>query len=97
MCDAAARLDALERKLDQLLERGPAVERRFFGVEDAAVYTSLSAESIRRLLATGRLTALRPRRGRVLIDRRELDALVLGSTRRPTGGRGSYERRESDL
>jgi excisionase family DNA binding protein len=64
------------------------LERRFLTVADAAVYTGLSQESIRRLLARGRLHALRPVRGRVLIDRHELEALVLTSTATPRTGRG---------
>lgn len=44
--------------------------------------------SIRREISAGRLTAYRPRRGRILIDRIELDRLVLGATVRPRVGRG---------
>ena len=62
--------------------------RRFMTVASAAVYSDLSRESIRRMLAAKDLTAHRPRRGRLLIDKRQLDALILSSTSRPRKGRG---------
>ena len=71
-----------------VLESADARERRFFGIGGAATYASLSKESIRRLLAAGKLTALRPVRGRVVIDRRELDAFILGAANQPRRGRG---------
>jgi excisionase family DNA binding protein len=67
-------------------------EPRWMSVEQAAAYSSLSAESLRRLLSAGKLTAHRPRPGRVLIDLRQLNALILASTRRPGVGRGRYVR-----
>ena len=65
-----------------------AMSPRFLAIDGAAAYTSLSPESIRRLIETGRLTALRPIPGRVLIDRLELDALVTSSTKCLQKGRG---------
>jgi hypothetical protein len=65
-----------------------AIKQRFFGVAASAAYCDLSKKSIRRLLAAGKLTALRPVRGRVVIDQRELDSLILGSTKQPRDGRG---------
>jgi hypothetical protein len=56
------------------------VDARFLDVEAAAAFTSLSADSIRRLLSAGKLTALRPVKGRVVIDREQLTSLVLNST-----------------
>jgi excisionase family DNA binding protein len=93
--EITSRLSALESRLDQLLElaRRPPPEPRFLGVEEAASYASLSAESIRRMLAAGQLTPYRPRRGRVLVDRRELEAVVLASTGRVKGGRGARRTR----
>jgi excisionase family DNA binding protein len=64
--------------------------RRFFTVAQAATYTALSEDSIRAMLAGGKLTALRPVRGRILIDRRQLDAVVLSSTGRLRTGRGIH-------
>jgi len=62
--------------------------KRFFTVKQAAIYSALSSDSIRNLLAAGKLTPLRPVRGRIIIDRRELDALILSSTGRQRRGRG---------
>ena len=87
--ETATALANIEAKLDALLERtntGPI--RRFMTIARSAKYADLSPESIRRLLASGKLTGLRPVRGRVLIDRTQLDALVLSSTLVPRVGRG---------
>ena len=65
-------------------------EPRFLTVLGAAAYCSLSESSVRREIAVGRLRAYRPRRGRILIDRRELDALILASDARPRTGRGFH-------
>lgn len=81
-------LDNLVGRLGALLERASAAERRFLTVDGAADYSGLSSESVRRLLAAGRLTALRPVKGRIVIDRHELDAYVLGCNGRPRSGRG---------
>jgi excisionase family DNA binding protein len=67
-------------------------QRRYIGVAEASEYTALSTDAIRGLLASNNLTAYRPVPGRVLIDRRELDALLASSTRRPRRGRGAYTR-----
>ena len=71
--------------LNALIGRATA---RWLTVDGAALHSSLSAESIRRLLAAGELTAHRPRKGRVLIDRLELDQLIANSTVTPRKGRG---------
>jgi len=67
------------------------VTPRFLTVAGAAIYTSLSVTSIRREIAAGHLHAYRPRRGRILIDRTELDALVLSARRRSSDGRGLWK------
>ncbi len=69
-------------------EVSATVERRFFTVDGGASYTSLSVESIRRMIACGKLTAYRPVKRRILIDRHQLDAVVLSSDSRPRTGRG---------
>lgn len=79
--------DVLER-LDQLAKQTAAASARFLSVDHAANYTGLSPKSVRRLLSSGKLTPLRPVRGAIRIDRRELDALVLASDGRPRSGRG---------
>jgi excisionase family DNA binding protein len=86
--------DRIASAVAKRLRQEPAIEQRYLSVEQAGRYAALSAESIRRMLASGVLTPLRPVRGRVLIDRRQLDGIILGATRRPTGGRGRYERQE---
>jgi excisionase family DNA binding protein len=90
---AEARLEAIERKLATLLERTATFgDRRFLKVSEAANYSGLSEESLRRLLAAGKLTSHRPVAGRVLVDRRQLDALILASHQLPQKRRGVYHR-----
>lgn len=58
-------------------------------VDVAARYSSLSVKSIRNLVSAGRLNASRAVRGRLLIERRELDAVLAGGFgQRPRTGRG---------
>jgi hypothetical protein len=78
---AAEQLAALARMIAEQLAERLSPEVRYFTVAKAAKYSSLSPDSIRGLLALGKLKSLRPN-GRVLIDRRQLDALILGSTKR---------------
>jgi excisionase family DNA binding protein len=87
-------IDALAEALaDRLTERlAAATARRYLCVAQAADYSGLSVDSIRSLLSSGRLTSLRPVPGRVIIDRRELDALLQSSIKRPRRGRGIYDR-----
>jgi hypothetical protein len=88
------RLQRIEKLLRRLLARTEAGEPRFLGIEAAAAFCGHSPTTVRTWLATGKLTGLRPATGRVVVDRRELVALVLSSTKRPHGGRGTYERAE---
>jgi len=84
LAEIADRLDALLQRIDQ-------PPQRFLTVGQAATYSGLSAESIRRLLAAGKLSPLRPVAGRVLIDRQQLDSLILSSGNyRPRIGRGRH-------
>jgi excisionase family DNA binding protein len=57
---------------------GDAVQR-YLSVSDAARYSGLSAMSLRRLIASGRLKLYAPTERRRLIDRHELDALIHAS------------------
>jgi excisionase family DNA binding protein len=66
--------------------------RRFFTIPEAAEHARVSEDSVRRMLASGRLRALRPVAGRIVVDRRELESAVLGSTSKPRHGRGSGRR-----
>jgi excisionase family DNA binding protein len=64
------------------------IERRWLTVQAASDHASLSTDSIRRLISSGKLAAHRPTRGRILIDRRQLDTLIEASTARLRSGRG---------
>lgn len=91
--DAGAIAELLERLMAEVRElraRLDQPQQRYFGVDAAAAYSDLSAETIRRLLAGGKLTPLRPCKGRVLIDKQQLDSLILSSTTRPRTGRGRH-------
>ena len=88
--DLDALVDAVVQKLAERL--ASFSQKRYLTVQHAAEYADLSADTIRSLLSSGKLTGLRPVPGRVLVDRRELDSLLQGSTKRPRRGRGSYDR-----
>ncbi|HUE70996.1 MAG TPA: helix-turn-helix domain-containing protein [Pirellulaceae bacterium] len=63
-------------------------QARWLTIDRAADYSSLSAKSLRRMLSSGSLTAHRPCKGRVLIDRLELDSVIGAATAQPRKGRG---------
>src|SRR5260370_30367197 len=88
----ARRLRRIERGLRRLLARTEAGDPRFLSVAAAAAFSGHSETTVRGWLVTGKLTGYRPATGRVVIDKRELEALVLSSTKRPANGRGCYER-----
>ena len=75
-------------KLDKLLALQSAPPQRFLSVAHAATYADLSEDSIRRLIERGDLVGYRPVKGKVLVDRLELERLILGSTKQPATGRG---------
>lgn len=80
-------LESIQAQLTELLAHaGPAP--RFLSVKSAANYSDLSQDSIRRMVARGDLTGLHPIAGRVLVDREQLDRLILGAIDRPVNGRG---------
>jgi excisionase family DNA binding protein len=70
---------SLGEKLDPLPVPLASGSPRWLTIQAAADYCGLSAESIRRLLSARKLTAHRPVKGRILIDRGELDALIQAS------------------
>ena len=78
------RLQAIEEKLDTLGTAAP----RWLTISKASDYTSLSEETIRRLLSSGKITAHRVVKGRILIDRQELDNVIQTATKQPRRGRG---------
>ncbi len=81
-------LEDLDAKLDKLFEQNAQPSTRFLSVQGAADYASLSDVSIRRFLSAGKLTARRPCKGKVLIDRHQIDSLVMSATTTPRTGRG---------
>lgn len=85
MADLAARLDALTVAV-------AAPPTRWLSVASAATYADLSVESIRRLISASKLTAHRPVRGKILVDRVELDSYISGATATPRRGRGRRTR-----
>lgn len=84
--------DQINDKLDKLLQGDSQVEKRYLGVAAAAAYADLSETSIRRLCRSQKLTPLRAVGGKIIVDRRELDALIKSSTNNPRTGRGKPRR-----
>ena len=82
------RLDRIERKLDELVEQIGQPQQRWLSIKSAASYADLSQESIRKLLSAEKLVSHRVVRGKVLIDRTELDILIGTSTATVRVGRG---------
>jgi excisionase family DNA binding protein len=64
---------------------------RWLSIDDAAGYSGLSSVSIRRLLSSGALTRHRPVRGRILVDKQQLDSLIQTSTAELRRGRGKRQ------
>lgn len=81
-------IDAIRAAVRDELAKGARLAPRWLSVDDAAEYSGLGAKSIRRLLASGSLTAHRPIRGRVVIDREQLDNYIRTSTAEQRVGRG---------
>ena len=86
--DSEPSLATLTAKLDELVERLDQPPQRFFRKKQAAAYCGISVDSIDKLLSGGKLTALRPVGGVVVVDRQQLDAFVSNSTAQPRKGRG---------
>jgi hypothetical protein len=80
----------------ELVKRISPETSRFLTVASAANYCSLSEDSIRGMLLAGKVVALRPVNGRVLIDKRLLEAAVLSSTKRARRHRGGYSRDKAE-
>lgn len=89
---SSAELESLVRELGKKFESLSAslvgAPQRYLTIKSAARYADLSEESVRRMISAGKLTAYRPVRGRVLIDRHELDSAIRSSTKAPRSGRG---------
>ena len=63
-------------------------ERGYFFVKNGAIYSDLSEKTLRRFISSGRLKAYRPARGKILVKKKELDALIEQSTKPLRKGRG---------
>lgn len=68
------------------------VTKRYAAIAEVAEFTGLSQGTVRCLLATGELTALRPVPGRVLIDLCEVERFMKKSAKRDRGQRGRKPR-----
>lgn len=88
--ELAAELRAVVRaELQAVLNRAAdRAARRFLPIPQAARYAGISAVSIRRLIKRGSLKAHRPVRGKIVIDRHELDNFVASAVADPRKGRG---------
>lgn len=63
-------------------------ERGFLSLKNGALYSDLSEKTLRRFISAGRLKAYRPARGKVLVKKKELEALIEQSTKPLRKGRG---------
>jgi excisionase family DNA binding protein len=62
------------------------LEQRWFSLSQASLYTGMSTESLRRLIAAGKLRAHRPTGMRLLlVDRIQLDELIEASAQPKEG------------
>lgn len=89
LADISDRLAAIETALGDMVEHLGRPAQRWLTIAQAAEYAGLSVESMRRLLAAGRMTTHRPTPGRIAVDRLALDQYMLGATRCPRVRRGT--------
>lgn len=82
------RLESIQATLTTLAERIDQPPQRWLSIESAAKYCDLSTNSIRNLLAAGKLVPHRPIKGRILLDKFQIDATIGSATARPRTGRG---------
>lgn len=85
-------MDELTSKIDTVATTTPVVTlpQRWLSIKTAAKYTEHSTNSIRHLLLTGKLTAHRLTRGKILVDKEELDNVIRTSTNQLRKGRGFH-------
>lgn len=80
--------DAVNRLLDRV-DAAPAQWGRFLTLSDAERYCGVSTKTLRRMIAAGKLVALHPVKGRVVVDRLNLDSAILETAmKRFRTGRG---------
>lgn len=64
------------------------LEPGFLSLKKASSYADLSEKTLRRFITAVRLQSYRPARGKILVKRKELDALIEKSTKQIRKGRG---------
>jgi hypothetical protein len=80
--------DAVGRLLERV-DAAPAQWGRFLKLDDAERYSGVSIKTLRRMIAAGKLVPLHPVKGRVVVDRLNLDAAILETAmKRFRNGRG---------
>ena len=84
------RLSELLDSIQSQADKAPLSSKGFLSIKHAAEYSDLSEETVRRLCKSGKLTELRPVRGKILIDRKQLDAYIRSCDGTPRTGRGRH-------
>lgn len=79
---------SIRADINALLSTASQPTPRWLSVDGAAAYAGLSPVSIRRLLKRGVIRAHRPIKGKILIDRIELDSVVSTAVAEVRKGRG---------
>ena len=76
LAEVISRLDRIERKISS--------KSNWLNLTEAAEYARVSPATLRRWINTSKLTARRVNGGRLLIHHRDIDALLLLDTQKPT-------------
>ena len=63
-------------------------ERGYLSLKNGALFCDLSEKTLRRFISAGRLKSYRPARGKVLVKKKELEALIEQSDKPIRTGRG---------
>lgn len=71
-----------------IIEDVPVAQRKFLNLPTASAYAGISIVSLRRLISAGKLLALRPVKGRIVLDRQALEQFIGTSSATPRTGRG---------
>jgi hypothetical protein len=59
--------------------RNAELQPRWLPLEAAAPYSGVGVKSLRRLISAGKLTAHRPVKGKIVLDRLEIDSYIGGA------------------
>lgn len=68
-----------ESHVAEVAEATTQPAHRYLTIIEAAAYIRMAEITMRRMIAEGQVTAYRPRRGKIFVDRDELDALMRAS------------------